>query len=186
MDEEQEYKNNIGLIFIAIKSLHIYWQTEDELQYYKDYGTDGLLKGIRSYDSTKGFKKSTYYYACIENEIKRALHKKVKEKNIKIISLNQNIEEDELQDFISSGLDLERELINKENTEKIIRAINSLKIERDKCVIKYYFGLDGFPKLNMTQIGKIYNCNKNAIMFRKNRALRQLWHKLRGYYYESR
>ena len=189
MDEEQEYKRNIGLIYLTIKQLHLYWQTDDEFQDYVDAGTDGLIKGIRTYDLNKNIKKSTYYFSCIKHEILHLLtYKNTKKNKVEIVSYNKVIgqEGEQLIDFLASDINLEQELLNEERKETIIQAINSLPIEKDRYVIKFLYGLDGYEKLNMTQLGERWGCNKNAIMFRKNRALGQLWHKLRRYYYEDR
>lgn len=176
VNEEQEYLNNVGLIHLAMKNLHIYWKTEDEHQEYIDAGTDGLLRGIRTYDSSKNIKKSTYYYACISLGIKQVIFSKqyLKRKG-QVVSLNQTIEEGELIDYIVSNTNVEDEVLEKERKELVLEAVNKLPIEKDKELIKYTYGLDGYPLINGIQLAKMWGLNKNAIYQRRDRAYNKLW-----------
>ena len=81
MEENSLIEEHKGLIYLAIKENHIYWKTEDEYQDYIDAGYDGLLQGIRTYDTTKGIKPSTYYYTCIKNEMIKVITLKNRKKN---------------------------------------------------------------------------------------------------------
>lgn len=181
MNEEQEYLNNKGLIYIALKTNRIYWKTPDEKQDYIDAGTDGLLKGIRTYDSNKG-KKSTYYYACIEKEIYHFLsYKTRKKRQMKIVSLNLEIDDDkqELWEFIPDETNIEQEVIDKINDEKILNIIDTILSEKDRLIVKYHLGLNGYPTLTFEEIGKLYDNNKNAIRSRFLRSIRRVYYRWR-------
>lgn len=183
MDENEKYLQYKGLIFLAIKNKHIYWKTEDEFQEYIDYGTDGLLKGIRTYDNTKGTKESTYVYKCIETEIKKKVYlQQAKKRTGKLVSLNKEIPEtgDEIQDYIPSDIDVEKEVIDKLMSERLVEIIDeNIKIGKDREVIKYAYGLDNHKETNCSQLAKQWGVNKNAIITRKNRAIKQLWKKVK-------
>ena len=69
--------------------------------------------------------------------------------------------------------------MDKETKEKLIYYIDHLPIEKDRYVIKMMFGLDGWKQMNASQIARRWGVNKNAIISRKNRALRQLWYRIR-------
>lgn len=178
MNEEELFINNRGLIFLAIKNMHLYWKTNDEFQDYIDAGTDGLLIGIRTYDKTKGTKESTYYYACIKNEINKMLIKKnLKRYKGQTISLNllaNEIDDTELIDLIPGDIDIEKEIEDKLMAERIVEIIDTLPIVKDRYVIKMYYGLDGYERMNCTQIAKRWGVNKNRIIDRKERAINKL------------
>lgn len=182
MNEEDEYIQNKGLIFLAIKKMHLYWKTPDERQDIEDAGTDGLLQGIRTYSEDKGYKKSTYYYTCIKNEISKMLYLKTMQKRTAdVVSLNKEISEEfELLELIPGETNLEAEALNKEKAKILNELVDSLPIEKDREVIRYRYGLKGYPVLNGEQIGKKWGVNKNAIYHRERRALVQLWLRIRG------
>ena len=183
MEENSLIEEHKGLIYLAIKENHIYWRTEDEYQDYIDAGYDGLLQGIRTYDTTKGIKPSTYYYTCIKNEMIKVITLKNRKKNsMKTVSLNTLVDDldgTELIDLIPGSVDIEQEILDKETKEKLIYYIDHLPIEKDRYVIKMMFGLDGWKQMNASQIARRWGVNKNAIISRKNRALRRLWYRIR-------
>lgn len=182
MNEEEEYIQNKGLIFLAIKKMHLYWKTPDERQEIEDAGVDGLLKGIRTYEEDRGYKKSTYYYTCIRNEICRMLYLKTMQKRTAdVISLNKEVNEEiEILELIPGETNLEAEALNKEKAKVLNELVDSLPIEKDREVIRYKYGLKGYPVLNGEQIAKKWGVNKNAIYHRERRALVQLWLRIRG------
>ena len=40
------------------------------------------------------------------------------------------------------------------------------------------FGLDGWEQMSASEIARRWGVNKNAIISRKNRALRRLWYRI--------
>lgn len=182
MDENEKYLQYKGLIFLAIKKKNIYYKTEDEFQEYVDVGTDGLLKGIRTYDNTKGVKESTYVYKCIETEIKKKVYlKTMKKRTGKVVSLNKVATDtgDEIIDLIASDVDVEKEVEDKIIGERIVEIIDTLPIKKDQEVVKFCYGLDKHEQLNCSQLARKWGVNKNAIITRKNRAIKKLWIKLK-------
>lgn len=187
-NEEQEYLENRGLIGIAFKQMHLYWKTQDDYQDYQDAGIDGLLRGIRTFDENREVKKSTYYYTCIRNEIHKKIVEKNRLKNQRLISLNQianDLDGTELIEVIPSEENIEELIINKDYTEYIAKEVESLKIKKDREVIKYYFGLKGYPKKNCKEIAKLLGVSSQSINVRKIRALEELRRKLEKEKYEN-
>lgn len=183
MDEEKEYLENKGLIYLAIKNERIYWKTEDDFQDYVDGGTDGLLKGIRTYDPSLGVKKSTYYYKTIKLELYKVIaYKNRKKRNGETVSLNMlvdNSDENELIDFISGTTNIEEEVEKNILNEKLIEMIDRLPIPKDRWVLKHLYGLDGYEMLTATELANRWGVNKNRIISRKNRAIRILYYRAR-------
>ena len=182
--EDELINEHKGLIYLAIKEEHLYWRTQDEYQEFIDAGYDGLLKGIRTYDESKGIKPSTYYYTCIKHEMLRVIQvKEYKKNSMKTVSLNTLIDKldyTELIDMIPSDVNIEQELLNKEQKERLMYHIDHLPNERDRLVIKMLYGLDGFETTNISGIARKWGVNKNAIIHRRNRALNRLWLKIRN------
>lgn len=177
MNEEEEFLENKGLIGLAIKKLHIHWKTQDEFQDYEDAGIDGLLSGIRTYEKEKGYKKSTYYYSCIKNEICKSMYlKSCKKRKGDVVSLNTVINEGiELGELIPSEDNIEEKTIKKARKKELLRLVNNLPIEKDKLIIKNLFGLDGYKEISAEKLAKKLGISKTAIYDKKRRALVQLW-----------
>jgi len=178
--EEKLILENMALIRKVIKDLHLYWQTEDEFQEYYDVGLDGLIKGVRSYDEAKG-KISTWCIPCIRNEILHLVtqknYKKNKNEYGRDISLNFTINEDsekvtEYGDLIPDlNTNVELEIEKKFEAERLLVAVNQLKNEKDKLVIKMYYGLEGYEPMIFRDIAEQFGCSDSAIQFRARRAL---------------
>ena len=187
-NEEKEYLENRGLIGIAFKQMHLYFRTQDDYQDYTDAGTDGLLRGIRTFDENKGVKKSTYYYTCIRNEIHTKIVEKNRLKNQRHVSLNQianDLDGTELIEVIPSEENIEEEIIEKGYVEYIAKQVESIKIKKDREVIKYYYGLNGYPRKNCVEIAKLLGVSSQSINVRKIRALNELRKKLEKEKYEN-
>ena len=185
MDEEKLFLENKGLIYMAIKRMHLFYDTEDEFQEYYDAGVDGLLNGIRTYDETKGFKISTYLYTCIYNGIARRVYlntmPKRKNKYGRDLSLNKLVdtaddESNEFGDFIPDpNVNIEKEIDDEIEKERLILAVNQLKNEKDKLVIKMYYGLDGYEEFGTYEkVGRQLGITREAVRQKLVRALKNL------------
>ena len=186
---EKMITDNIPLIYLAIKRLHLYWDTDDEWQYHYDNGLVGLIKGVKTYDSTKGYKESTYLYTCIVKEINKGIYmsQMAKRKNPygKDLSLDYDFESDNLNDRTSfaesipdPNVNVEQEIENKLEYENIVNVIEHLENEKDKEVIKYYYGLVDGKEYSIRQIAKIKGVSSSAIMARLKRTTKRIKEKV--------
>lgn len=182
-DRDKFILDNIPLIHKVIKDLHIYYETEDEYQEYYDYGLEGLIIAADKYDSSK-YKPSTFFYKCIKNMVLRLVYKKKLAKNKnefgKDISLNKiiaNEGENELLlgDILEDhNINIEEQIEKKLEIEKLLMAVNKLKNEKDKLVIKMYYGIDGFVPIKMSEIAIKMGVTKTMVWTRITRARRKL------------
>ena len=69
MNKDVMFNENSGLIWKAIKDMHLYTTKDMELDDYYQIGSMGLLRAIDTYDTDKGTQFSTYAVKCIKNEI---------------------------------------------------------------------------------------------------------------------
>jgi RNA polymerase sigma factor (sigma-70 family) len=187
MDVDKLIVENIPLINLMIKQLHCSWKTNDEYQEYYDNGLEGLIKGAKLYDESKG-KASTYLSNCIANSIKRVfyLNSMPKRNNPSgtDISLNYLIRNDnkrfdeytEFGDLIPDpDIDIEKEVEDKLLKERLLNAINNLKNEKDKLAIKLYYGLDGYEQLDSYEaVALRMGVTREMIRVRLDRAKKKL------------
>lgn len=172
-----KYEN---FIYLAIKRLHIHWNTDDEFQDFVDSGYDGIITGIRRYDETKGFQMSTFVYKCIETELKKRMYLNSRPKRAtKVVSLNTAVEDGELLELIPDTTDIETEVMNKARDQELLKLVNNLPKEKDRCVMKMLYGLDGYKELSMGKTAKIIGVNRNAITSRRNKNLKILKEKIK-------
>lgn len=182
MNEEQMILDNTPLIYESIKQLHLTWETEDEWQDYYGNGLIGLIKGVRSFDESKGLKLSTFLMPCIMNEIKHHLTIKTAEKrtneNGKDVSLNAIVgdeEDSELLDFIEDNkVNIEEEVEKKLQLEAVVKELNSMENKKDALVIKMYYGLDGYIPKTYDEISKEFGVSREMIRQRITRGIERL------------
>lgn len=164
---------NLKLIYLVIKNLHLHYKTEDELQDYYDAGLEGLIIGSKKYDSSKGL-PSTYLYSCISNEIKKFIKfKNTAKRKINYefnLSLSETIHiaengmniflEDVVYDPKVNVLEMVERNIEK---EKIMYLIKNKLNEKEQIILSMYYGLNGYPECNQKQIAKIFNTSTTTI-----------------------
>ena len=109
-------------------------------------GTVGLIKGIDSFDSKKGFKLSTFISRCIENEI--LMYFRISKKLNAEVSLNDPIGKDKddnvvtLQEVLENQEKSIEDEIDLKMKKKILHSkINKILSEREKIIITLRFRL---------------------------------------------
>ena len=123
-------------------------------------GTIGLIKGINSYNFSKGVKLSTYISRCIENEILMAL--RASKKYNQDISLQDPIGTDRdgneivMLDIISAENDNIAEQIDlKIQTKQLYKNLKSVLKDREQLVIELRYGLYGGKEVTQQEIAKM-------------------------------
>lgn len=175
MTEREKVINNYEkMINFVIKKMNL-TVIRDEIF---DVGMIGFVQGIKTFDEKKEIKYSTYLTKCIKNEIMKYLNYKNREKrNAEIVSLNSIIGEEkntELQDLIGYEIDYNKDIYLEELQKKIMKYTKENLTILQEEVLKFLYGLDGFPELNYTQIAKIYNTTRQNIYDIHKRILKNL------------
>ena len=114
-------------------------------------GTIGLIKGISTFDASKGTRLATYAARCAENEI--LMYFRSMRKSAQDVSLSDYIETGAdgaplaLMDVVSEDCDLLEQVSNRELTEKMRRAVENCLTDQERQVIRLRYGLGtGSPK----------------------------------------
>lgn len=184
--------NNLKLIYLVIKNLHLHYKTEDELQEYYDAGLEGLIIGAKKYDETKGM-PSTYLYTCISNEIKKFITFKNTDKrkiNYELnLSLNDVIYISStgtnfyLEDVIPDlNVNLEKIVERNIEIENLLYLIKNKLSEKEQKVLNMYYGLNGYDEYTQKQIAIVFNTSITTIgtiLYRIKRKLSEEYKKIR-------
>lgn len=186
MYDEKLVTDNLALINLMIKKMNCKWETEDEYQNYYDYGLEGLIRGAKTYDKSKG-NPSTYLCKCIANNIQRTFYLNTMPKRNNPagcdLSLNYEVYEgDNINDFTEFGdmipdpnVNVEEEVDKILEKENVLYAVNHLKNEKDIIVIKMYYGLDGYEETkSFEKIAAKFGVTGSAIFSRIKRAKKEL------------
>ena len=176
MSRDELIVNNLRLIDYIIFKMKLQNNDND----YYGVGLQALIIASDNYDENKKIKFSTYAGICIKNEILKYVDSQKtnsKKANTNTISLNKAICYDDsgkelnMLDFIDSGFNLEKEIIEH---EKITLLKNIIKIlePHDRFMLEHYFELWGNNKMPQKQIAKILNVKQSYVSHRIKRAMR--------------
>ena len=93
MNKDVMFNENGGLIWKAIKDMHLYATKDMELDDYYQIGSMGLLRAIDTYDTNKGTQFSTYAVKCIKNEIGQYFQSQERDKRkMNTVTTSYNVE----------------------------------------------------------------------------------------------
>lgn len=169
---ENLFIENQPLINFVIKKMKLRFNLEECYL----VGEDALIKAVKTFDETKGFKFSSYATKCIQYELSTYLQYKNREKrkyDDYLISLDEEIDEEKntLLNLLSDGTDLEKDIIESEKIE-LLKTIISILEPKDKFMMEHYFELWGNEKMEQKEIAKILNVKQSYVSYRIKRAMR--------------
>ena len=141
-------------------------------------GTIGLIKGITTFDSSKGARLATYAARCVENEI--LMHFRAQRKSAQDVSLSDYIETGAdgaplaLMDVIAEDCDLLEQVSSQETVERLRRAVETCLSEQEQQVILLRYGLDGHPPKRQREVADITGISRSYVSRLEKRALQKL------------
>lgn len=178
-DEEAKAKlieHNLRLVaHIAKKYSGTIRDSEDLIS----LGTIGLIKGINSYDSSKGTRLVTYAARCIENEILMLMRSNKKSQGD--VSLNDPIGCDKegnqilLMDIIGTDEeDVIKEIDRKSQIKKLYRNIATRLDDREREIIKMRYGLNDGNEMTQFEIAEILGISRSYVSRIEKKAISKL------------
>lgn len=142
-------------------------------------GTIGLIKGINSFNISKGARLSTYVARCIDNEILMYLRsiKKLgaevyledtigKDKDDNKVTLKEVLENNEKN--------IEEEVDLKMKVKKLYQKIKEVLKDREKTIIELRFGLDGDKPKTQRQIARMMGISRSYVSRIETKAIGKL------------
>lgn len=142
-------------------------------------GTIGLIKGINSYDTSKGTRLATYAARCIENEILMLMRSN--KKNQGDVSLNDPIGTDKegnqilLMDIIGTDEeDVIKEIDYKLQVKKLYENIKNSLDDREREIIRMRYGLDNGNEMTQREIAKILGISRSYVSRIEKKAVSKL------------
>ena len=145
-------ERNLRLVAHVMKKY--YAQTADQEDLIS-IGTIGLIKGITTFDASKGARLATYAARCVENEI--LMYFRSTRKSAQDVSLSDYIETGtdgaplELMDVICEDCDLLEQVSDREAVFRLRQAMGRCLTEQERTVVILRYGLGGRASLRQRQ-----------------------------------
>lgn len=180
-NEDEEARNilierNLRLVAHVCKK---YSTTNNDLDDLISIGTIGLIKGINSFDNSKGVKLATYVSRCIDNEILMYLRstKKLgaevfledpigKDKDDNTVTLQEVLENNERN--------IEDEVDLKFKIKKLYQKMKEILKIREKTILELRFGLDGNKPKTQNEIAKSMGISRSYVSRIETKAIEKL------------
>ena len=168
-------ERNLRLVAHVMKKY--YAQTADQEDLIS-IGTIGLMKGVTTFDPSKGARLATYAARCVENEI--LMYFRSQRKSAQDVSLSDYIDTGadgaplELMDVISEDRDLLEELTAREAEALVRRAVEKCLTEQERRVIRLRYGLEGEEPLRQRQVAERTGISRSYVSRIEKRALEKL------------
>ena len=168
-------ERNLRLVAHVMKKY--YAQTADQEDLIS-IGTIGLIKGISTFDASKGARLATYAARCVENEI--LMYFRSQRKSAQDVSLSDYIETGaegaplELMDVLSEDCDLLEEVSGRETVARLRQAVERCLSEQERQVVVLRYGLGGGAPLRQRQVAERLGISRSYISRIEKRALGKL------------
>ena len=168
-------ERNLRLVAHIMKKY--YAQTADQEDLIS-IGTIGLIKGIESFDPSKGARLATYAARCVENEI--LMHFRSQKKSSQDVSLSDYIETGSdgaalsLMDVVAQEEDLMEHISTREDIRKMLQAVDQVLTPQEKQVIILRYGLGGEMPQRQREVAQITGISRSYVSRIEKKALQKL------------
>ena len=168
-------ERNLRLVAHIMKKY--YAQTADQEDLIS-IGTIGLIKGISTFDGSKGARLATYAARCVENEI--LMHFRSQKKSAQDVSLSDLIETGDdgaslsLMDVVGEEDDLLETISNREQMAKVRQAVEKVLTDQERQVVFLRFGLGGLKPSRQREVAQMLGISRSYVSRIEKRALGKL------------
>lgn len=168
-------EHNLRLVSHIIKKYYVNTADQEDLV---SIGTIGLIKGISSFDPSKGARLATYAARCIENEI--LMYFRSQKKLQSEVSLSDSIESDkegnalQLMDVVGVDDTMLEDLHDRENARKLRMLVEKRLSAREAEIVRLRYGLGGTVPLTQREVAASFGISRSYVSRIEKRALEKL------------
>lgn len=174
-------ERNLRLVAHIMKK---YYTTDADQEDLISIGTIGLIKGITTFDVSKGARLATYAARCVENEI--LMHFRAQRKSAQDVSLSDYIETGSdgaalsLMDVVSDDWDLLEQVSTRESVRQLREAIETCLTDQERQVVVLRYGLKGNAPQRQREVAQSCGVSRSYVSRIEKRALEKLRTALEG------
>ena len=160
-------ERNLRLVAHIMKKYYAVTSDQEDLI---SIGTIGLIKGISTFDMSKGARLATYAARCVENEI--LMHFRSQKKSAQDVSLSDLIETGDdgaslsLMDVIGEEEDLLEAISNREQVAKVRQVVERELSDQERQVILLRFGLGGLKPSRQREVAQMLGISRSYVSHR--------------------
>ncbi len=156
-----------------------YQGTDESMEDLISVGTIGLMKGIATFDASKGNRLATYAARCIENELLMMF--RAKKKTSREVSLYEPIGTDtegneiSLLDIIESEqIDVVEEMYRDSHIRQLGESLRTCLTPREREIIYMRYGLTGDREMTQREVGTALGISRSYVSRIEKKALKKL------------
>ena len=174
-------ERNLRLVAHIMKKYYAQSADQEDLI---SIGTIGLIKGISTFDASKGARLATYAARCAENEI--LMHFRSQRKSAQDVSLSDYIETGadgaalSLMDVVAEDTDLLERVSIKEQIGQLRGAVDTVLTDQEKEVVQLRYGLTGGTPMRQREVAAVTGISRSYISRIEKRALEKLRQAIEG------
>ena len=137
-----------------------------------------MIKGISTFDASKGARLATYAARCAENEI--LMHFRSLRKSAQDVSLSDYIETGadgaalSLMDVVAEDGDLLEKISTREQLRQLRDAIETALTDQEREVVQLRYGLTGQPPMRQREVAEATGISRSYISRIEKKALQKL------------
>ena len=168
-------ERNLRLVAHIMKK---YYAKGYDQEYLISIGTIGLIKGIETFDGSKGARLATYAARCVENEI--LMYFRAQRKSSQDVSLSDYIETGTdgaplaLMDVVADEGDLLERVADREDLRKLCKAVDTVLTEQERQVIVCRYGLGGRTPCRQREVAEVTGISRSYVSRIEKKALSKL------------
>ena len=172
-------ERNLRLVAHIMKKY--YAQTADQEDLIS-IGTIGLIKGITTFDHSKGARLATYAARCVENEI--LMYFRSQKKSSQDVSLSDYIDTGNdgtalsFQDVVGEDEDLLETISNRQQIQQLRSAIDTCLTDQERQVILLRYGMGGVKAHRQREVAQMLGISRSYVSRIEKRALQKLYQEL--------
>ena len=168
-------ERNLRLVAHIMKKYYAPGADQEDLV---SIGTVGLIKGVTTFDPSKGARLATYAARCVENEI--LMYFRSQKKSAQDVSLSDYIETGadgtalSLMDVVGEDEDLLEQISARQTLRQVNHAVNTVLTPQERTVIILRYGLGGRQPKRQREVAAITGISRSYVSRIETRALDKL------------
>lgn len=168
-------ERNLRLVAHIMKKYYAQVSDQEDLI---SIGTIGLIKGITTFDSSKGARLATYAARCVENEI--LMYFRSQKKTAQDVSLSDYIDTGadgaplSFMDVVTREEDLSDKIATKQLASQLDKAMETCLTEQERQVLVLRYGLGGASPCRQREVAERLGISRSYVSRIEKRSLEKL------------